>query len=96
MLYVSTHQWPLYPGTGRASTRPAGPGAPGLTVNVPLPPRATGDVMLQALDDVVAPVVERFAPTWVLVSAGYDAHRADPMAGLRAHRRATSPTSPSG
>ena len=59
-----------------------GPGAPGLTVNVPLPPRATGDVLLQALDDVVAPVVERFAPTWVLASAGYDAHRADPMAGL--------------
>ncbi len=81
VLYVSTHQWPLYPGTGRV-TETGGPGAPGLTVNVPLPPRATGDVILQALDDVVAPVVERFAPTWVLASAGYDAHRADPMAGL--------------
>jgi len=81
VLYVSTHQWPLYPGTGRV-TETGGPGAPGLTVNVPVPPRATGNVMLQALDDVVAPVVERFAPTWVLVSAGYDAHRSDPMAGL--------------
>jgi acetoin utilization deacetylase AcuC-like enzyme len=81
VLYVSTHQWPLYPGTGRV-TETGGPGAPGLTVNVPLPPRATGDVLLQALDDVVAPVVEQFSPTWVLVSAGYDAHRADPMAGL--------------
>ncbi|HVA03936.1 MAG TPA: histone deacetylase [Acidimicrobiales bacterium] len=81
VLYVSTHQWPLYPGTGRVSET-GGPGAPGLTVNVPLPPRATGDVLLQALDEVVAPVVERFAPTWVLASAGYDAHRADPMAGL--------------
>jgi acetoin utilization deacetylase AcuC-like enzyme len=81
VLYVSTHQWPLYPGSGRV-TETGGPGAPGLTVNVPLPPRATGDVMLRTLDDVVAPVVDRFAPTWVLVSAGYDAHRADPMAGL--------------
>ncbi len=81
VLYVSTHQWPLYPGTGRASET-GGPDAPGLTVNVPLPPGATGDVVLAALDDVVAPVVERFAPTWVLASAGYDAHRADPMAGL--------------
>jgi acetoin utilization deacetylase AcuC-like enzyme len=81
VLYVSTHQWPLYPGTGRASET-GGPGAPGLTVNVPVPPRATGDVILQALDEVVSPAVDRFAPTWVLASAGYDAHRADPMAGL--------------
>jgi len=81
VLYVSTHQWPLYPGTGRA-LETGGPGAPGRTVNIPVPPRATGDVLLRALDDVVAPVVERFAPTWVLVSAGFDAHRADPMAGL--------------
>jgi len=81
VLYVSTHQWPLYPGTGRVSET-GGPGAPGLTVNVPLPPRTTGDVVLAALDEVAAPIVERFAPTWVLVSAGYDAHRADPMAGL--------------
>jgi len=81
VLYVSTHQWPLYPGTGRV-VETGGPGALGLTVNIPVPPRTTGDVMLRALDDVVAPVVERFAPTWVLVSAGFDAHRADPMAGL--------------
>jgi acetoin utilization deacetylase AcuC-like enzyme len=81
VLYVSTHQWPLYPGTGRVSET-GGPGAPGLTVNVPLPPRATGDIVLQALDEVAAPVVDRFAPTWVLASAGYDAHRDDPMAGL--------------
>ena len=81
VLYVSTHQAPLYPGTG-AVTETGGPGAPGLTVNVPLPSGATGDVVLRALDDVVAPVVARFAPTWVLVSAGFDAHRADPLAGL--------------
>jgi len=81
VLYVSTHQWPLYPGSGRASET-GGPGAVGLTVNVPLPARATGDVLLGAFDEVVAPVVDRFDPTWVLVSAGFDAHRADPLAGL--------------
>ena len=50
-----------------------GRGAPGLTINFPLPPGATGDVALAALDDVVAPAVDRFGPTWVLISAGFDA-----------------------
>ena len=81
VLYVSTHQWPLYPGTG-ALHDTGGPGAPGGTVNVPLPPGTTGEAVLRAFDEVVAPVVERFAPSWVLVSAGYDAHRADPLAEL--------------
>ena len=81
VLYASTHQSPLYPGTGRASET-GGPAAPGLTVNVPVPPGATGDVVLRAVDEVVAPVADRFAPTWVLVSAGFDAHRDDPLAGL--------------
>jgi acetoin utilization deacetylase AcuC-like enzyme len=81
VLYVSTHQWPFYPGTGSA-TEMGGPGAPGLTINVPLPAGATGDVSLAAIDEVVSPAVEAFAPTWVLVSAGYDAHRDDPLADL--------------
>jgi acetoin utilization deacetylase AcuC-like enzyme len=59
-----------------------GPHARGLTVNVPLPPGATGDVVHRALVEAVAPVVTRFAPTWVLVSAGFDAHRDDPLADL--------------
>jgi acetoin utilization deacetylase AcuC-like enzyme len=81
VCYVSTHEDRLYPGTGAVDDT-GGAGAPGLTVNLPLPRGATGDVIERALDDVVAPVVERFAPTWVLVSAGFDAHRADPLAGL--------------
>ena len=81
VLYVSTHQWPLYPGTGRAQDT-GGPGAPGTTLNVPLPQGATGDVVLEAFDDVVGEAVEQFAPTWVLVSAGFDAHRDDPLASL--------------
>jgi acetoin utilization deacetylase AcuC-like enzyme len=81
VLFVSTHQYPAYPGTGRADET-GGEHAPRSTLNFPLPPGATGDVALAALDDVVAPVVEDFAPTWVLVSAGFDAHRADPLAEL--------------
>ena len=81
VLYVSFHEWPLYPGTGRHDEIGAGAGE-GATVNLPLPAGATGDVYLRALDDVVAPQVDRFAPTWVLISAGFDAHRADPLTGL--------------
>ncbi len=81
VLFVSTHQWPAYPGTGSADET-GGPRAPGLTVNIPLPPGATGDVVRAALDEVAAPVVADFAPTWTLVSAGYDAHRDDPLADL--------------
>jgi acetoin utilization deacetylase AcuC-like enzyme len=81
VMYVSLHEWPLYPGTGRVSDTGRGPGA-GTTVNVPLPAGATGDVYLEALDTVVAPLAERFAPDWVLVSSGYDAHRDDPITGL--------------
>jgi len=81
VLYVSVHQWPFYPGTGRAD-EVGGPGAPGLTINVPLPAGATGDVVLRALDELAVPAIAHFAPTWVLVSAGFDAHRDDPLAEL--------------
>ena len=81
VFYVSMHEWPLYPGTGRLTDAGTGAGE-GTTVNFPLPAGATGDVYLDAIDTVVEPLVEVFAPTWVLVSAGYDAHRADPLTGL--------------
>jgi acetoin utilization deacetylase AcuC-like enzyme len=81
VLYVSTHQWPAYPGTGRAD-EVGGKDALGLTVNVPLPPGATGDIVRRAIDEIAGPVIDRFAPTWVLVSAGFDAHRSDPLADL--------------
>jgi acetoin utilization deacetylase AcuC-like enzyme len=82
VLYVSTHQWPAYPGTGRASDI-GGRDAAGTTVNVPLPPGSTGEALRSAMDDIVAPAIEQFAPTWVLISAGFDAHRDDPLADLR-------------
>ena len=81
VLFVSTHQWPLYPGTGWRTETGAGAGA-GTTVNIPLPARATGDVYLKAFDEVIAPAVDRFAPTWLLMSAGFDAHRDDPITQL--------------
>ena len=81
VLYVSTHQFPLFPGTGRAR-EVGGPHALGLTVNVPLPAGATGDVVRSAIDHVARATIEEFAPDWVLVSCGFDAHQADPLGGL--------------
>lgn len=81
VLYVSFHEWPLYPGTGRHDEIGTGPGE-GTTCNLPLPAGATGDVYLRALDAAVEPIVASFAPTWLLVSAGFDAHRDDPITGL--------------
>ena len=81
VLYASIHQYPLYPGTGALGERGIGAGE-GSTINVPLPPGATGEAARAALDDVIVPAVERFAPDWMLVSAGYDGHRADPLTGL--------------
>jgi acetoin utilization deacetylase AcuC-like enzyme len=78
VLFVSTHQFPLFPGTGKAA-EVGGPEAIGLTLNVPLPAGATGDVLRAALDHVARPTIEQFAPDWVLVSCGFDAHWADPL-----------------
>jgi acetoin utilization deacetylase AcuC-like enzyme len=81
VLYVSMHQFPLYPGTGRLDETGEGAGA-GTTINFPFPPGATGDTYRAALDDVLAGAVESFEPSWVIVSAGFDGHRADPLTDL--------------
>jgi acetoin utilization deacetylase AcuC-like enzyme len=81
VLYVSSHQWPLYPGSGGAR-EVGGLDAVGTTVNIPLPARTTGDVLRRGFEELAAPVIDDFAPTWVLVSAGFDAHRDDPLADL--------------
>jgi acetoin utilization deacetylase AcuC-like enzyme len=81
VLYVSFHQWPLYPGTGRLSETGAGAGE-GATLNFPFPPGTTGDTYRRALDTVVVPLLEAFRPEWLLLSAGFDAHRADPLTDL--------------
>ena len=73
VLYFSTHQYPAYPGTGALTETGFGPGE-GYTVNVPLPAGVGDDGFIQAFDDVLRPVADRFRPEMVLVSAGYDAH----------------------
>jgi acetoin utilization deacetylase AcuC-like enzyme len=86
VLYVSTHQFPFYPGTGAADEVGSGDGA-GFTVNVPLEAGATDADYDVVYRDVVAPVVSEFAPQLVLVSAGFDAHESDPLAGMRMTER---------
>ena len=81
VLFVSFHEWPLYPGTGALDDIGRGDGL-GYTVNFPLPAGATGDVYRAALDEVVRPMAASFAPDWLLVSAGFDAHVRDPLTGL--------------
>src|SRR5205085_1529038 len=79
VLFISIHQSPLYPGTGPA--RDAGSGAgEGFTVNLPVPP-GSGDALYQSLvEHVVRPLAAAFEPQLILISAGYDAHREDPLA----------------
>jgi acetoin utilization deacetylase AcuC-like enzyme len=81
VLYVSLHQWPFYPGTGAASERGTGAGE-GATVNVPLPAGTSEAAYLEAFHGVAVPALQAFAPDLLLVSAGYDAHRDDPLCSL--------------
>ncbi len=81
VMYVSLHQYPFYPGTGAAVEIGSGAGQ-GYTVNVPLAAGTGGDTYLAAMRDVVLPTALRFDPRFVLVSAGFDAHRDDPLAQL--------------
>jgi len=82
VLYVSTHQWPCYPGTGGADDAGVGEGL-GFTVNVPIERGATDADYELVFDAIVVPVTQRFQPELVIVSAGFDAHEADPLAGMR-------------
>ena len=81
VLFVSCHQWPLYPGSGSIDETGTGVGA-GTTINVPLPPGAAGDDYRQVMATVVVPAMERFDPDWLLDSAGFDAHRDDPLTDM--------------
>jgi acetoin utilization deacetylase AcuC-like enzyme len=81
LFYASTHQFPLYPGTGSRSEH----GIAGNIVNAPLPPGVGSDEFRAAFDEIVLPSLERFSPEFVFVSAGFDAHAADPLASLRLH-----------
>jgi acetoin utilization deacetylase AcuC-like enzyme len=82
VLFISSHQYPYYPGTGAADEIGSGPGR-GFTLNLPLEAGATDADYARAYDDQVLPALDAFKPDALLVSAGYDAHEQDPLAGMR-------------
>jgi acetoin utilization deacetylase AcuC-like enzyme len=82
VLYVSTHQFPYYPGTGDSVEKGTGAGL-GFTLNIPLAAGATDDVYVKAYESQVLPALEAFKPDVLLVSAGFDAHVRDPLGGMR-------------
>jgi acetoin utilization deacetylase AcuC-like enzyme len=86
VLFVSIHQWPLYPGTGSARDSGSGPGE-GYTVNLPVPAGSGDAVYLSLVDDVIVPVAHAFQPQLMLISAGYDAHVEDPLASCMVTER---------
>jgi acetoin utilization deacetylase AcuC-like enzyme len=81
VLYFSTHQYPHYPGSGWIDEVGKGEGE-GFTVNVPLPAGTDDAGYLYALNNVLVPIAKEFEPEFVLVSAGFDAHVADPLASM--------------
>jgi len=77
VFFASLHQWPFYPGTGGPQEQRE------TTLNIPMSAGSGDDEYLHAFDHTVAPAIERFGPDLVLVSAGFDAHEDDPLAGMR-------------
>lgn len=82
VLFLSLHQWPLYPGTGQSDEVGLGDGR-GFTVNLPLPTESDGAVYRASFARVVRPILEQYAPDLLIVSAGFDAHERDPLATMR-------------
>ena len=79
MMLASTHQMPLYPGTGARDET----GVHGTIVNAPLAAGTDGTAFRAAMNEIILPALDDFAPELLMVSAGFDAHRSDPLAGLR-------------
>jgi acetoin utilization deacetylase AcuC-like enzyme len=76
-MYISTHQSPLYPGTGRRSERGVGN-----IVNIPMPPYSGSEDLHEAWTTQIEPALRRFRPDFIFISAGFDAHQLDPLAEL--------------
>ncbi len=81
VLYLSTHQYPFYPGSGAIEEAGADDGE-GYTVNIPLPAGCGNEEYLRVFREIVVPIGEKFEPEWILVSAGFDPHRRDPLGGM--------------
>ncbi|HEX8083526.1 MAG TPA: histone deacetylase [Solirubrobacteraceae bacterium] len=82
VLFVSIHEWPLYPGTGPVSDVGSGPGE-GYTVNLPVPAGSGDETFVSLVAHVVGPLARAYRPELILVSAGFDAHADDPLADCR-------------
>jgi acetoin utilization deacetylase AcuC-like enzyme len=82
VLFISSHTYPFYPGTGHWQEMGSGQGK-GTTLNIPLPPGTGDESFARLYDEVVARAVRRFDPQLIIVSAGYDCHWADPLAPMR-------------
>jgi acetoin utilization deacetylase AcuC-like enzyme len=78
LFYGSTHQWPLYPGTGSTGET----GSANNIVNVPLPPMSGSQAFRLGMTRILLPALDAFAPEMLLISAGFDAHKSDPLAQL--------------
>jgi acetoin utilization deacetylase AcuC-like enzyme len=81
VLYISTHQYPFYPGTGGREERGAGPGVD-FTLNIPMRAGSGEPEYLAAFTREIVPLLETFRPELILLSAGFDAHRDDPLANI--------------
>jgi acetoin utilization deacetylase AcuC-like enzyme len=79
VLFVSIHEWPLYPGTGPPDDVGSGDGR-GFTINIPVPPGTGDEDYISIVDHVAVPLLHAYRPQLLLISAGYDAHRDDPLA----------------
>jgi len=82
VLYISSHGWPLYPGSGARDSFGTGAGY-GATLNIPLPAQSGDSAFMHAYQKLVIPALERFQPELILVSAGFDAHWDDPIGNCR-------------
>ena len=82
VFYLSFHEFPAYPGSGWLEERGSGPGR-GTTLNFPFPAGTSGAPYRWAMRRLAVPTLEAFAPDWILVSCGFDAHDADPLAEMR-------------
>ena len=81
VLFISTHQFPYYPGTGAVDEIGTKAGT-GYTLNIPLPAGCGDGEYLRVFQELIAPAIAKFKPDWILVSAGFDPHRRDPLAGM--------------
>ncbi len=81
VFYVSTHQYPHYPGTGAYSETGTGAGK-GATLNCPMNAGAGNETYTQAFTETILPAIDAFGPDMILISAGFDAHQADPLGSI--------------